>query len=57
MNIQALSVDELVQLLAASGAKTASRSSVEAVLAAGAPKNADGTINLLKFAAFMVQNG
>jgi hypothetical protein len=55
LNPNALSVADAARLLAkASGARITERM-IEADLAAGAPANPDGTINLVNYAAWLVK--
>jgi hypothetical protein len=54
--LTALSVEAVVLLLKRSGAKQASVEAVRADLAAGAPQNADGTINLITYGAWLVSD-
>ena len=50
-----LSVEDAARLLTAAGGKPVSREMLERDLAAGAPANADGTINLVHYAAWLVK--
>jgi len=54
-DIRALSIDDLVQFLKSVGSAAASREIIEADIAAGAPVNADGTVDLIKYAAWLVR--
>jgi hypothetical protein len=54
--LTALSVEAVVLLLKRSGAKQASVDAVRADLAAGAPQNPDGTINLITYGAWLVSD-
>lgn len=53
--LTALSVQDLVVLLKRSGARHVSVDAVRADLAAGAPQNSDGTINLIAYGAWLVR--
>ena len=50
-----LSVDDALRLLRASGSRHASTESLRADIEAGAPINADGTINLVHYGAWLVR--
>lgn len=50
----ALSVHDTVQVLRAAGARHVSEDNVRADIEAGAPTNADGTLNLVHYCAWMV---
>ncbi|MFA6717237.1 MAG: hypothetical protein WCS27_17795 [Victivallaceae bacterium] len=50
-----LSVPNLVKLLKRSGSRTASEETVTEDVANGAPVNPDGTINLIKYAAYLAK--
>ncbi len=54
--LTALSLEAVVMLLKRSGAKQASADAVRADLAAGAPQNEDGTINLIAYGAWLVSD-
>jgi hypothetical protein len=54
--LTALSIEAVVLLLKRSGAKQASVDAVRADLAAGAPQNPDGTINLIAYGAWLVSD-
>lgn len=56
---RALKVAELVTALKAAGSRTITEETVAADLASGAPANADGTIDMLKYAAWILmrENG
>lgn len=54
-NIKALNIDDLVQFLKSVGSSAATREIIEADIAAGCPVNSDGTISLLKYAAWLVR--
>jgi hypothetical protein len=51
----ALSVADVAQLLAKLGGYAATPAMIEADLAAGAPANADGTINVLHYCAWLAR--
>lgn len=53
--LTALSVQDLVVLLQRSGSRHVSVDGLRADLAAGAPQNADGTINLIAYGAWLVR--
>ena len=53
--LTALSVEAVVLLLKRSGSRQATVDTVRADLAAGAPQNADGTINLIAYGAWLVR--
>ncbi|NLS96672.1 MAG: hypothetical protein GXX96_31435 [Planctomycetaceae bacterium] len=55
LNPQALSAADLARVLSASGRKAVSEEMVERCLAEGAPTNPDGTISLVRFAAFLAK--
>ena len=56
---RALKVSELVTALKAAGSRTITEETVAADLADGAPVNPDGTVDMLKYAAWilMKENG
>lgn len=51
----AIAVEDLARLLSAVGGRQISAEAIEADLEAGAPRNADGTMNLVHYAAWLVQ--
>ena len=51
----ALPVSDAATLLSRAGGQTVSESTIRADLDAGAPANADGTINLIHYAAWLVR--
>lgn len=55
LNPTALSKDDAAQLLTKVGGTPISVSMLEADVTAGAPTNADGTINLVQYAAWLLQ--
>ena len=50
-----LDVPTLQKLLSAAGSRQVSQERIEADLAAGAPRNGDGTINLVHYAAWLAR--
>ena len=50
-----LTIADAARLLTKTGGKTVTVSMVEADLAGGAPTNPDGTINLIHYAAWLLQ--
>jgi hypothetical protein len=54
--LTALSVEAVVLLLKRSGSRQASIEAVRADLAAGAPQNADGNLNLIAYGAWLVRD-
>jgi hypothetical protein len=50
-----LTVADAARLLTKAGGQTVTNAMLEADLAAGAPANPDGTINLVHFAAWLVR--
>ncbi len=55
INPAALSLADAARLLAKVGAPSIGRAVLQADLDAGAPTNADGTINLVHYAAWLVR--
>ena len=55
MNPTSLAIADAALLLTKAGGQTVSVAMIEADLAAGAPANADGTINLVHFAAWLAR--
>lgn len=55
LNPQALTVAQAARLLSRAGASPVTEAMIEADLAAGAPANRDGTINLVHYAAWLVK--
>ncbi len=53
--IQAIGKTDLVRALMRSGSRTMSEESLEADIAAGAPVNEDGTINMVNYAAWILK--
>lgn len=54
--LTALPIEALVLLLKRSGSQHASVEAVRADMAAGAPQNADGTISLIAYGAWLVRD-
>ena len=57
LNPTALAVADLAVLLSRSGGTRISPDLIRQDLAAGAPQNADGTVNLIHYAAWLVHQG
>ena len=55
LKLTALQPDMLVNLLTGAGSRLISPELLTADFAAGAPRNEDGTINLVEFAAWIVK--
>lgn len=55
LNPNALSVANAARLLTKVGGERVTEEMIQADLAAGAPANADGTINLVHYAAWLVK--
>lgn len=55
LNPSALSLPDAARLLSAVGGQAVSVEMLEADVAAGAPTNADGTLNLVRYAAWLVR--
>ena len=55
LKLTALQPDMLVNLLKGAGSRLISAELLTADFAAGAPRNEDGTINLIEFAAWIVK--
>lgn len=55
LNPNALPVGEAARLLSAAGSQLVTFEMIEADIHAGAPVNADGTINLMHYAAWLVK--
>lgn len=55
LNPAALTVADAARLLSAAGGRTIPTDLLQADLDAGAPMNTDGTINLVHYAAWLVQ--
>ena len=58
-NAHALKPEELIRALKAAGSRTISEETVAADIAAGAPANADGTVDIFLYAAWVLakENG
>ena len=54
MKLTGLTIDQLAQVLTAAGSDAVTAEQVEARLAEGAPRNPDGTINLVTYTAWLV---
>jgi hypothetical protein len=55
LNPPALTLADAARLLSAAGGQAVTTEMLEADIASGAPANADGTLNLIHFAAWLVQ--
>ena len=55
LRLTALSVADLARLLERAGVRDASEERIRHDLAAGAPVNADGTVNLVHYAAWLTR--
>lgn len=55
INLVSISADDLADLLTKVGSTSASRAEIDRHIAAGAPVNKDGTINLIYFTAWLVR--
>ncbi len=55
ISLVALTKEQLIELLTKVGSSTISAESLEADIAQGAPVNADGTINLIHYAAWLIR--
>lgn len=55
LNPSALSVQNMARLLTAAGYEPVTEEMIQAHLDDGAPKNADGTINLIYYAAWLTK--
>ena len=56
LNPQALRMEDLARILSASGSGPVTVEMLQADVASGAPTNADGTMNLVHYAAWLVKN-
>ena len=56
IRLTALTVEAAADLLSRAGGEAVTAADIEADLAAGAPANSDGTINLVHYAAWLVKN-
>ncbi len=48
--------EDLLVLLKKSGSRKATKETIEADIAAGAPLNSDGTVNIIAYAAWLAAN-
>jgi len=55
LNPQALRLKDLAQILSAAGPRPVTVEMLQADIAAGAPTNADGTLNLVYYVAWLVK--
>ena len=55
LNPAALQLVDAARLLSAAGGQQVTVEMIQADLAAGAPANADGTVNLVQYAAWLVK--
>ena len=55
LKLTALQPEMLVNLMKQAGSRLISAETLAADFAAGAPKNEDGTVNLIEFAAWLVK--
>lgn len=55
LNPMALTIVEAARALSAAGGRSVTPEMIEADVAAGAPTNPDGTINLVRYAAWLVK--
>ncbi len=55
LNPTALAVSDMARLLSAAGGQAIGVDAIEADIAAGAPTNADGTLNLVYYAAWLLR--
>jgi len=55
LKITALSIDDAAKLLVHSGSRYASTDNIRKDIAAGAPANPDGTVNLITYAAWLIK--
>lgn len=55
LNPTAITLDAAARLLSAAGGQAVTLAMLEADLAGGAPTNADGTLNLVHYAAWLLQ--
>ncbi len=54
-SLMAMSIADLARLLTAAGGQAISVAMIEADVESGAPTNADGTLNLVRFAAWLAK--
>jgi hypothetical protein len=55
LNPSALTIDQAARVLSAVGQRLIAVETIEADIAAGAPTNTDGTINLVAYAAWLAK--
>ena len=55
LKLTALQLDMLINILKRAGSRLISAETLAADFEAGAPKNEDGTVNLIEFAAWLVK--
>ena len=55
LKLTALAIPDLVRLLARSGSRFVSEETIRREIVAGAPANADGTVNLIHYAAWLAK--
>jgi hypothetical protein len=55
LNPTALALADAARLLSAAGGRAVSMEMLDSDLAAGAPRNPDGTLNLIAYAAWLVK--
>lgn len=55
LNPAALSIREAAQLLSKAGGRVIAEATLQADVDAGAPRNADGTLNLVHYAAWLLK--
>ena len=55
INPQSLSPTDLARMLSSAGTRLITPEQIEADLAAGAPRNADGTVNILFYTAWLTR--
>ena len=55
LKLTAMQPEMLIKILKQAGSRTISAETLEADFAAGAPKNDDGTVNLIEYAAWLVK--
>jgi hypothetical protein len=55
LSLQALSLADAAKVLGKAGSRAVTEEMLQAHVAAGAPANADGTLNLVHYAAWLVR--
>ena len=55
IDIKSLTIEQLAKILAASGGRQITEDMIRADIKAGAPTNADGTINLIYYVAWLLR--